>query len=282
MSATKKIFAKTFAWATCNLLHTLGWKRHTVQTNLLYTNNIAPLQKTAPIYKATLKNLTRHVGELLFCFGTYKRLPSDTAAYPCQVDGWDFEFAPGAAEVLNKMREGGIFLTAHYGNYEAIGPWLCRLGIPLVASYAPIKPRWLNRILEKRIRAVDGRNYSIDAQTPREFLRLIDEHQLFCLIADQDSRIPSALEGEFLGQKVHNNPVPDFLLKHRPQTPVFICWLDDQGPTRVLHARQVTPQGGSALGIFNNWLEGQIKKNPALWYGWTHRRFYSVNPGIYK
>ena len=70
------------------------------------------------------------------------------------------------------MREGGIFLTAHYGNYEAIGPWLCRLGIPLKASYIPLKPAWLNRIVENKIRSVDKRNYSVNAKSPREFLSI--------------------------------------------------------------------------------------------------------------
>jgi KDO2-lipid IV(A) lauroyltransferase len=153
-----------------------------------------------------------------------------------------------------------------------------------VASYIPLRPAWLNRILDKRIRAVDGRPYGVDARTPREFLRLLDSKKLVCLLADQDSRIPSALEGEFMHRPVRNNPLPDFLLRHRPETPVFICWLEDaRGSLRVLHAiellRASAPCG--VMPAFNIWLESRIKENPALWYGWTHRRFYSRNPEIY-
>lgn len=279
------------------------------------------------LYLELLHNLTRHVGELLFCFKTFKKLPAEFAAYPCRVDGWNFDLAPGAAAVLEKMRSGGIFLTAHYGNYEAMGPWLCRLGIPLVASYIPVKPAWLNRILEGRIRAVDGRSYSVNARTPREFMRLLADGKLFCLLADQDSRIPSALAGEFMGRPVHNNPLPDFLLKHRPETPVFVCWIEERSVqnardarvVRILHAEQIPvqtqPLGADARGCqiardsqnarcvqkacecaesaspaphmsimdkFNIWLEKRIAENPALWYGFTHRRFYSKNPEIYK
>ena len=279
------------------------------------------------LYLELLHNLTRHVGELLFCFKTFKKLPAEFAAYPCRVDGWNFDLAPGAAAVLEKMRSGGIFLTAHYGNYEAMGPWLCRLGIPLVASYIPVKPAWLNRILEGRIRAVDGRSYSVNARTPREFVRLLADGKLFCLLADQDSRIPSAFAGEFMGRPVHNNPLPDFLLKHRPETPVFVCWIEERSVqnardarvVRILHAEQIPvqtqPLGADARGCqiardsqnarcvqnacecvesaspaphmsimnkFNIWLENRIAENPALWYGFTHRRFYSKNPEIYK
>ena len=147
-----KIAAAVFAWGAYAVLRLVGWKRKTVFANVKHV--------ASPVnYDELLFNLTRHVGELLFCFGTFKKLPRDFSAYPCCVDGWTFDIAEDSAPVLEKMRKGGIFLTAHYGNYEAMGPWLCRLGIPLVASYIPVKPKWLNNILERKIRAVDGRSY---------------------------------------------------------------------------------------------------------------------------
>ena len=282
----RKMVASAFARVAYSVLKLAGWKRKTVLANAKHV-------ACAVSYKALLKNLTRHVGELLFCFGTFKKLPRDFAAYPCCVDGWDFALDEAAVPVLEKMRKGGIFLTAHYGNYEAMGPWLCRLEIPLVASYIPVKPKWLNNILERKIRAVDGRSYSVDARTPRDFLRILNEGNLFCLLADQDSRIPSALSGTFLGRPVNVNPLPDFLLKHRPQTPVFICWMEERDASpkctsskgtsskvvRVLHAVEVEcPQ---ILEKFNKWLEVRIHENPDLWYSFTHRRFYSQTPEIY-
>ncbi len=292
-----KILAAVFAWGAYVVLRLAGWKRKTVMANAKHV--------ASPVnYDELLFNLTRHAGELLFCFGTFKKLPRDFAAYPCCVDGWTFDIAEGSAPVLEKMRKGGIFLTAHYGNYEAMGPWLCRLGIPLVASYIPVKPKWLNNILERKIRAVNGRSYSVDARTPRDFLRILNDGKLFCLLSDQDSRIPSALPGTFLGKPVNVNPLPNFLLEHRPQTPVFICWMEEICEVRVLHAVEVerTPFPGAAHLVspaqsngtspvqssssivnaqFNKWLEERIAENPNLWYGFTHRRFYSREPGIY-
>ena len=284
-----KILAAVFAWGAYVVLRLAGWKRKTVMANAKHV-------ASSVNYDELLFNLTRHVGELLFCFGTFKKLPRDFAAYPCCVDGWTFDIAEGSAPVLEKMRKGGIFLTAHYGNYEAMGPWLCRLGIPLVASYIPVKPKWLNNILERKIRAVDGLSYSVDARTPRDFLRILNDGKLFCLLSDQDSRIPSALPGTFLGKPVNVNPLPDFLLEHRPQTPVFICWMEEICGVRVLHAVEVerAPFPGAAHLVspaqssssivntqFNKWLEQRILENPNLWYSWTHRRFYSRSPEIY-
>ena len=181
------------------------------------------------------------------------------------------------------MRSGGIFLTAHYANYEAMGPWLCRLGIPLVASYIPVKPNWLNNILERKIRAVNGKSYSVDARTPRDFLRILNDGKLFCLLSDQDSRIPSAIDGTFLGRTVNVNPLPDFLLKHRPQTPIYICWIEEKNRVRELHAIEVASSAHVSVvnTQFNKWLEQRIAENPNLWYGFTHRRFYSRSPEIY-
>ncbi|WP_290733442.1 MULTISPECIES: lysophospholipid acyltransferase family protein [unclassified Fibrobacter] len=286
-SIMSKVFARTAGFVLC----TCGWKKGTVYANLRHVDGAEPregsplrISRPGTFYRTLICNLTRHAGEILFRFGSFKKLPRELSAYPCRIDGWNFALAEGSAPVLEKMRNGGIFLTAHFGNYEAIGPWLCRLGIPLVASYIPLRPAWLNRILDKRIRAVDGRPYSVDARTPREFLRLLADGKLVCLLADQDSRIPSALEGEFMHRPVRNNPLPDFLLRHRPETPVFICWLEDaRGSLRVLHAIELPRASASCdvLPAFNIWLESRIKENPALWYGWTHRRFYSRNPEIY-
>ncbi len=297
-----KIIAPVFARVAYAVLKLVGWKRGTVLANAKHVAGAVPSDAVSgadsnisPDYNTLLKNLTRHASELLFRFGTFKKLPHDFTAYPCCVDGWDFALDGAAIPVLEKMRSGGIFLTAHYGNYEAMGPWLCRLGIPLVASYIPVKPKWLNNILERKIRSVDGRSYSVDARTPRDFIRILNEGNLFCLLSDQDSRIPSALSGTLLGQPVNVNPLPDFLLKHRPQTPVFICWMEERGASpkcaspkdasskkvRVLHAIEVGGAQSKVVEKFNKWLEERICENPNLWYSFTHRRFYSQSPEIY-
>ena len=267
------------------LLRTLQWKRKTIHANLTlkYSKNIDL------IYKHTIQNIAKDFCDILFKFNTYKNISNNINKYPCTYNNIRFEISSDSKDVLQKMRNGGIFLTAHYGNYESMGPWLCRLGIPLKASYIPLKPAWLNRIVETRIRAVDGKSYALSANTPREFLRLLDAGNLFCLLMDQDSRIPSAETGTFLGQKVHVNPLPGFLLKHRPETPVFICWIEEpegaNGKRKVLHAIEVTQKNRESSSVgeaFNRWLEERIEKDPTLWYGWTHRRFYSCNPEMYN
>ena len=259
-----------------------GWKHNVVQANLNFVHSNPSIIIYTKEYKQIISNLSRHVSDILFDFGSFKKLPHNFSSYPFEKNSITYKLSEGSEPVLNKMRKGGIFLTAHYGNYEAIGPWLCRLGIPLKASYIPLKPAWLNRIVENRIRSVDKVNYSVNAKNPREFLRLLDEKNLFCLLMDQDSRIESAATSTFLGKQVHVNPLPNFLLRHRPKTPVFICWLEETATQKILHALEISPANNSVNEAFNSWLENRIAEKPALWYGWTHRRFYSCNPEIYS
>lgn len=273
--------AFAFRKAAFALLYTARWKRKVVLANRALTQGESNAESER-FYRQMLKNLTRHAADIIFLFRDYKKLPQDTAEFPFQGHATTYALAEGSATVLQKMRLGGIFLTAHYGNYEAIGPWLCRLGIPLKASYIPLKPAWFNRLVENRMRAVDGKSYAVSAKTPREFLRLLDEHKLFCLLSDQDSRIPSAEKGTFLGQIVNVNPLPDFLHRHRPDAPLYICWMEEQPGRKILHAEEIlVASDEKVMDTFNRWLEKRIEENPALWYGWTHRRFYSCKPTIY-
>ncbi|MCQ2273109.1 MAG: lysophospholipid acyltransferase family protein [Bacteroidales bacterium] len=308
-----KFLASVFASTAYALLSTAGWKRRTVEANLAHVHesnildNVTNLEQTSAhknkhiLYKLIIRNLARHVGEMIFTFDEYKTLPWHCSEYPVKKNDCIFEIADDSARAIDKMRKGGIFLTAHYGNYEASGAWLCALGVPLKASFIPLKPAWLNRIVYEKIRCVKGRPYSISAKTPREFLDQLDgkapdcagQKQLFCLLADQDCRIGSALDGTFLGKPAKINPLPDFLLKHRPDTPVFFCWIEERRDgsrdvsKKILHAVEATkfqPENARRSivdGPYRKWLEERISENPALWYGWTHRRFRSKNPEIY-
>ena len=278
------LLARLFSYVLFGALLLLNWKRSTVRANYEVARkwNPSAIKEDFPLfYERLLWNLSRHAAELLFCFPLFKRLPRELGAYPYNLWGIRFEIAPESEAVLQEMRQGGIFLTAHYGNYEAMGPWLCCLGVPLAASYIPVKPAFLNDILENKIRAVGGKTYSVNAKSPREFLRLLQDGRLFCLLADQDSRIPSAELGTFLGAPAHINPLPGFLLKHRPETPVFICWIEEPNPkVKRFHAERLNM--GEDHSEFNRWLEGRIAESPSLWYGFTHRRFFSTTPEIYN
>ena len=60
MSFMRKIMAAAFARVAYSVLKLAGWKRKTVLANAKHVADAVPLD--AVLYKALLKNLTRHVG----------------------------------------------------------------------------------------------------------------------------------------------------------------------------------------------------------------------------
>lgn len=266
------------------LLYFFNWKKQVVFANYLYIYSDRSIENAAFFYKMLLKNLSKQAIDFLIYRTPFTNAPSKMEKYPFTFNDLKLSIDKSSHDTINKMKAGGLFMTAHYGNYEAIGPWLCRLGIPLKASYAPIKPLFLNKILENKIRAVNNESYSFFINNPKNILSLIDEGKLFCLIADQDYRKSKPIPSTFLDKPVLCNPIPEFILKHRPHTPIYFCHLKEEKNTRVLFAKEIKLINNDITTIytqFNFWLEQLIKNDPTFWYGWTHRRFLGKSKNLF-
>jgi KDO2-lipid IV(A) lauroyltransferase len=142
-----------------------------------------------------------------------------------------------------------------------------------VASYKPQKPKCFDDFL-LRLRSVDGVPYA-RLLTPRETLSAIGGGKLFALLLDQDYRHPSAVQGHFLGQTVRCNPLPAFILRHLPKTPVFAGYLD---PSASNELKLTKIDNQKIYEGYHQWLEGLIVRDPNRWYGWLHRRFAKFSP----
>jgi len=259
---------QTILYATLKIS---GWKKKVLWENLDYVHpGMSELQKKN-FRKKLLKNVSRDAADFI----TKSRIYSQNDSR--------FEIDPSSIPVLEKMKNGGLMLTAHFGNYEIIGPWLVRMSIPLVASYAHLKPKIFDNWIYSHIRSVDKQNYSLFINNPKDIIKTLDEKKLFCLIADQDYRNSHFIPGMLLGKPVHCNYIPQFILNHRPDTPIYICWLSSQKEKRILHAQEITAtDGGKIFDKYHIWLENQIKNSPEEWYGWVHRRYLSTMKSTYK
>jgi KDO2-lipid IV(A) lauroyltransferase len=239
------------------LLSSAGWKQKIFTENVNLTADFFK-NHNYPNYKAALRNLTKDATEFI---RGYRSTP---------------EIAPDSLPILNSMRKGGLLLTAHYGNHEALGQWLCRLKIPLIASYQPQRPAIFDRILRKW-RSVDNQSYA-KILSPRQILRSIEQGKLFALLADQDYRQPNFTSGRFLGRDVHCNPLPNFILKYLPNTPIFFAHIHKEKNICQLRIQQASPSQ-VIYTEYHHWLESLILEDSNQWYGWFHRRFHStINP----
>jgi KDO2-lipid IV(A) lauroyltransferase len=169
--------------------------------------------------------------------------------------------------ILEEMKCGGIFLTAHYGNHELLGFRLAESGLPLNSAVQEQKPKFFDAWLQKK-RTFKGKCFAKKIETGH-LIDFIDRGGLFALLADQDFRKPpprtlkEKCESSFLGIKVRCNPLPAFILEHRPKTPVFCGYLGQikKIPSEHFYAH------------YHSWLESLVLENPAKWYGWFHNRF---------
>jgi len=186
-------------------------------------------------------------------------------------DAFDFVFRHprpiNLPPILEEMKAGGILLTAHYGNHELFGFRVAESGLPLNALVQEQKPKFFDMWLQKK-RTVNGKCFTKKIE-PKNLIDFIDGGGLFGLIADQNfKKLPplslrKKCEGEFLGVKVRCNPLPAFILEHRPKTPVF-CGSFGQ-------IKKIPSENFYAH--YHSWLENLILENPARWYGWFHNRF---------
>jgi hypothetical protein len=70
------------------------------------------------------------------------------------------------------------------------------------------------------------------------------------------------------------------LVEGRLGAPVFLCSIRREGLSKyVVDVVSVSGVGSSDLELY---FENCIRKNVFQWYGWSHRRFMSVNSSMYS
>lgn len=308
MNKLFKILQSIFARVLYSVLLALCWKQKIVYANFALVKKTIDFKVSAnEFYRILLKSLTNTAAEFIFGNRSYRGLPGELCKYPDRIDemctneGNFFYISEQSKKNIERMRHGGIFLASHYGNYEAIGSLLLQLGVPLKASYAKLKPNFLNRFVEDHLRTVNGIKYSTFVNNPRKLLNMLEQGTLFCLVADQDFRKSSAVKSTFLGHKVNCNPLLKFLLRHRPETPVFFCNIAEYRKQRTedrhfdytVHELVVTELCQTSLrgsteavqeiyAAYHAELEKLIASQPENWYGFTHRRFKATHKDVYK
>lgn len=260
-----RFFSKPLQWILYSILRLSNWKREVFEQNLSFVKPSMEKKQRKILYGRLLKNISTDAAEFLTRSCIYSQ------------GNFHFQISEESKPVIERMKKGGLMLTAHLLKYESIGPWLVRLGIPLTASYAKIKPKFLDKWVHSSLRSVDGKTYSLFIHNPRKILNLLNCGKLFCLIADQDYRKKNSTPGTLFEKHVHCNPIPSFILRNLPKTPIYICWIRFQNSIHILHAMEIFPKDSEDIfKIYNQWLETEVNLSKENWYGWIHRRYLST------
>jgi KDO2-lipid IV(A) lauroyltransferase len=177
--------------------------------------------------------------------------------------------------------KGTLVVTGHIGNWELLAAYFSWIGVPVAAVARRIYADGLNQLL------VDFRSRqgveTILRETPhsaRQLLRAIKANAFLAMLIDQDTHVAS-VSAPFFG-RMARTPVAAASLAIRRELsvlPMFIQRRAEGGHRIIVGAPcAIEPSGDQQADIraltrlFNEWLEAQIRKNPAEWV-WWHRRW---------
>lgn len=183
-----------------------------------------------------------------------------------------------------KEGKGALLLVSHAGNWEIMaliaGLLIARpVGASIYALARPLKNPYLyEHIL--RLRGLTGLQSIPKIGAVRETFRRLKENAVVCLLIDQRVN-EGSVETEFFGQEALTTSLPA-ICALRLGTPIFMVSLK-----RMPDLRYVMDIGGPLLigetgdqekdiqantQRFNDWVEAEIRKNPAHWL-WMHNRW---------
>lgn len=195
--------------------------------------------------------------------------------------GQTVRIRPQDKNKLKKLKSTpSLYLTAHFHHWELMGAWMTAQGIRLLSAARPMSNPLAQRLL-MGMRSRLGLAINSD-HLPRRALRHLEQGGCFGMLWDQ--RAPhSPIRADFFGQTLGVDPLPLFLLRHRPVAVWFGAILPD-GTLRLLLLAAPTSSPAHALPPtrlarrYHRVLEVLIRKHPTWWYGMAHRRFLESSP----
>jgi len=229
-----------------------------------------PAQAREEIARASLRNAARCFIEL----AKFEDIRPVFDAY-VEVDGWNHW-----NEMMGGGR-GGIVVTGHIGNWELLGAYAARQGIPVAAIARRLNDPRLNQLLVD-FRASNGVRTILreSPKSSREIIKILNDHGLLALLIDQDIQAPS-VSVPFFGRPART-PVAAAALAVRRDLPVLPCSAQRRpgGGQRFRVGAPIYPphSGDRRRDIiemtrrFSEVLEQHIRENPAEWV-WWHRRW---------
>ena len=183
-----------------------------------------------------------------------------------------------------KAQRGVLFLTAHFGCWEATAQWLALSGLAVQVIFRPLDNAYLDLEL-KGLRERFGNESVPKRSAARASLRTLRKNGRVGILVDQRVH-PNAGEAlPFFGRDAYTSPLPA-QLSLRTQAPVLPLFAVPDGSRgyKIFIRKPVWPEEveGSEnpeaeLSVrYLDITEAEIRRTPHLWL-WMHRR-WRINP----
>lgn len=254
-----------------DLLRLLGVRKKVARANLLQ----AFPEKSEAEREAILRDFYRHLGTLIVEFLRAPYLSERKVRELVEVD-WE------AYRRFEESRagRGAIVATAHFGNFELLGSFFSRHGLPLTAITKALPRNFLNRFwLDQRKRA--GLRELPDAGSLRGILEVLRRGETLAVMIDQNMIPRRAVFAPFFGKLAATTPAPA-VFTERTGAPVYLVLLHRlpggrhrvriEGPVPFEASGDSAADRLAFTARLNLALEAQIREAPHLWY-WVHRRW---------
>ncbi len=260
-----------------DFLRLVGVRRQVARQNLLQ----AFPEKSEAEREAILRNFYRHLGTLIVEFLRAPYLSERKARELVEVD----EEALRRFEERRAEGKGVIVATAHFGNFELLGSFFSRQGLPLTAITKALPRNFLNRFwLDQRQRA--GLRELPDSGSLRDILRVLRRGEILAVMIDQNMIPRRAVFAPYFGRLAATTPAPA-VFAERAGAPVYLVVLHRlprgrhrvaiEGPIPFERSGDPAADRLAFTARLNEALEAEVRKAPHLWY-WIHRRWKTRPP----
>ncbi len=182
-------------------------------------------------------------------------------------------------ESLKAERRAAIFISGHFGNWEAMAAVLCQSGLDCAITYRRVN----NPLIDAEIMAI-RRGYGVRTLTAKSpesirdlYLALKDRRSVSIL---NDQKLNEGVKVPFFGRGAMTAPVA-VRLAHKFGVPLVPSSTFRTAPGRfhiTAHPPIALPGTLDSDGVYeslcavNRFLEDRIRERPEQWF-WVHRRW---------
>lgn len=232
---------------------------------------------------AEIRELGRRV------FAHFAQIAVDVIRFPkLNREAWDrlVEKGDDLSKIDRVLSEGKgmILLTAHFGNWELMGAFLCFQGYQGAGISRQIYYDKFNQAILDLREKVTMRTIHQDA-SPREFLKVLSQNQILVILADQDLDRKEGIFVPFFGKPAYTltAPVRLALASGAPLVPTFLVREGHRYRLLVRDPLRVEMKGTREETIqeyterWSRVIEETIRAYPEQW-AWMHRRWKTQTP----
>jgi KDO2-lipid IV(A) lauroyltransferase len=186
------------------------------------------------------------------------------------------------AEHVDQLRDdgvGGIFFSAHLGNWELASLGATQRGLPLIHVYRAANNPLVERLVQRARRPVGGTHWPKGQGSARELVAALRRGEHLGTLTDQKLR--EGLSVPFFGIEAMTQPIVGQLgARFRcPVVPARVERLEGARFRLTIGPPLEIPETGdrdadavAALRAMNDLIESWIRTSPEQWF-WLHRRW---------